>query len=239
MVQLLDKQGLWAEIAATGGNKGRLISVLEEAIRTGVLANGERLPTEREVADVTGLSRNTVRDAFSRLTDRGLIARQVGRGTFVSHSLQELESHPVDGLPVQVPSPRQLVEFRTECEPTLATLIVMNASDAELLEIEQVAFMGRDAATWDHSEANDSEFHAMLYDATGNAVFRHIGHYLRQVRRSQAWMSLKQQTFSLERWKHYQQEHELIIACLRNRDIKGSRDALRMHLSRVQGWVAG
>lgn len=239
MVQLLDKQDLWAEIAASGGNKGRLISIFEEAIRNGVLADGERLPTEREVADATGLSRNTVRDAFSRLTERGLIARQVGRGTFVNRAPRDVDAHPAEGLPFQLPSPRQLVEFRTECEPTLATLIVMNASDTELLDIEQIAFKGRDATTWDQSEANDSEFHAKLYEATGNAVFRHIGNYLRQVRRSQVWMSLKQQTFSLDRWQHYQQEHELIITCLRNRDSKGSRDALRMHLSRVQGWVAG
>jgi DNA-binding FadR family transcriptional regulator len=115
----------------------------------------------------------------------------------------------------------------------------MNASDTELLGIEQIAFKGRGATTWEQSEVNDSEFHAMLYEATGNAVFRDIGNYLRQVRRSQAWMSLRQQTFALDRWQHYQQEHELIITCLCNRDSKGSRDALRMHLSRVQGWVAG
>jgi DNA-binding FadR family transcriptional regulator len=238
-MQVLDKQSLWTEIATAGGNKGRLISLLEEAIRNGVLTHGERLPTEREVAEATGLSRNTVRDAFSRLTERGFIARQVGRGTFVNHSPREPSLKPAESALPHLPSPRELTEFRMECEPTLTTLIVMNASDAELIEIEQLARKGRDTITWDQSEANDAEFHARLYEATGNSVYQHIGRYLRQVRRSQAWMSLKQQTFSLERWQHYQQEHEVIITCLRNRDSRGSREALRIHLSRVQGWVGG
>jgi DNA-binding FadR family transcriptional regulator len=238
-MQVLDKQGLWTEIAASGGNKGRLISLLEEAIRNGVLTHGERLPTEREVAEATGLSRNTVRDAFSRLTERGFIARQVGRGTFVNHSSKEQASKPSDNALPDLPSPRELTEFRMECEPTLTTLIVLNASDAELTKIEQLARNGRETTTWDQSEANDAEFHASLYEATGNSVYQYIGRYLKQVRRSQAWMSLKQQTFSLERWQRYQEEHEVIITCLRNRDSRGSSEALRMHLSRVQGWVGG
>ncbi|WP_230534225.1 FadR/GntR family transcriptional regulator [Microvirga roseola] len=239
IMQLLDRQGLWAEIAASSGNKGRLIAALEEAIRNGMLPRGARLPTEREIAEATGLSRNTVRDAFSRLTERGLIARQVGRGTFVNLAMKEPELPLHENGQVRLPSPRELVEFRAECEPTTAMLIVMNASDAELMDIEQLALKGREALTWDQSEANDAEFHSRLYEATGNSVFQHIGCYLRQVRRSQAWMSLKQQTFSLERWRKYQQEHELIVTALRSRDVRGSREALRNHLSRVQGWVDG
>jgi len=57
---------------------------LAELIRDGTLAPGERLPSEREVTDISGLSRVTVRKALRGLADRGLIRQRQGSGTYVS-----------------------------------------------------------------------------------------------------------------------------------------------------------
>ena len=74
---------VWSGIPG-GADKRQIVALIEAAIRDGRLPRGERLPTERAIAEASGLSRNTVRDALARLVDRGLIARQVGRGTFVA-----------------------------------------------------------------------------------------------------------------------------------------------------------
>jgi len=233
--------GIWATLSSAGIDKRQITAAIEAAIRDGSLPAGERLPTERAIADASGLSRNTVRDALARLVDRGLIARQVGRGTFVVGPAMPAAARggaiSADFGKI-VPSPRELVEFRSECEPVLASLIVMNASDHELAEIEALALAGRTATLWHDCEAVDSEFHGRLYAATRNPVFQEIGRYMEAARRSQAWLSLKQQTFSLDRWQRYQAEHEQIVALLLRRDARTAQDALRAHLGRVQGWVA-
>jgi GntR family uxuAB operon transcriptional repressor len=236
---------LWGSLAATGGDKKLLIAALETAIRDGRLRLGERLPTERMIAQAAGLSRNTVRDALARLADRGMIARQVGRGTFVVETSVVETGEARDGdapaglaFAGRQPSPRELVEFRAECEPALTGLIVMNASDQELADIQRLALTGRSTETWSQCEEVDSEFHARLFAATGNGVFLQIGIAMRQMRKTAAWLSLKQQTFSLERWQQYQAEHETIIDYLIGRDSRNSRDALRHHFARVRGWVA-
>jgi DNA-binding FadR family transcriptional regulator len=236
----LQADTLWASLAATGGDKKLLIAALEAAIREGRLARGERLPTERSIAQAAGLSRNTVRDALSRLADRGMIARQVGRGTFVveTDDLRDLDLAPEGVFAERDPSPRELVEFRAECEPALTGLIVMNASDKELLDIQRLALTGREALTWSQCEDVDAEFHTRLFGATGNSVFVQLGGWMRRMRKTPAWMSLKQQTFSLERWQQYQLEHEAIIDHLIGRDSRNSREALRLHFARVRGWVA-
>src|SRR5215212_1846509 len=56
---------------------------LADRIEAGHLAPGQRLPAERDLALVLGVSRMTVRQALASLATRGLVERGVGRGTFV------------------------------------------------------------------------------------------------------------------------------------------------------------
>jgi 2-aminoadipate transaminase len=58
-------------------------------IRSGELAQGERLPATRELAGQLGLNRTTVSAAYELLETEGLISGQVGRGSFVTGLLQE------------------------------------------------------------------------------------------------------------------------------------------------------
>src|SRR5579862_935026 len=55
-------------------------------IRSGLLPHGERLPATRELAGVLGLNRTTIAAAYEMLESEGLIAGQVGRGSFVTGS---------------------------------------------------------------------------------------------------------------------------------------------------------
>jgi GntR family transcriptional regulator len=57
---------------------------LEEKIRSGSLPEDGQLPTEADLRDVYGASRNTIRDAIKRLTGKGLIETRPGQGTFVT-----------------------------------------------------------------------------------------------------------------------------------------------------------
>lgn len=59
---------------------------LVELIEAGRLAVGDRLPPERELADWVGVSRMTARAALRSLAQRGLVERDVGRGSFVARA---------------------------------------------------------------------------------------------------------------------------------------------------------
>jgi len=56
---------------------------LRQMIESGELGHGTQLPTELELRDQYGASRNTIRDAVKLLTTRGLIETRPGQGTFV------------------------------------------------------------------------------------------------------------------------------------------------------------
>src|SRR3954468_776567 len=62
----------------------QLYEQLAQQIRSGALGRGERLPATRELAGLLGLNRTTVSAAYELLEESGLIAGQVGRGSYVT-----------------------------------------------------------------------------------------------------------------------------------------------------------
>jgi 2-aminoadipate transaminase len=62
----------------------QLFEQIAGQIRSGELENGERLPATRELAGQLGLNRTTISAAYELLEAEGLIAGQVGRGSFVT-----------------------------------------------------------------------------------------------------------------------------------------------------------
>jgi GntR family transcriptional regulator len=75
-----------------------------EAIATGDLVPGHRLPPERELADRLGVSRMTLRQALDSLERRGMLARSRGRrgGTFVAEPKIERDMTTLAGLSQQL-----------------------------------------------------------------------------------------------------------------------------------------
>ncbi len=72
---------------------------LQRQIESGELARGSQLPTEIELREEYGASRNTVRDAIKWLTTRGLVETRPGQGTFVTEKIDPFVttlSGPVD-----------------------------------------------------------------------------------------------------------------------------------------------
>lgn len=84
----------------------QLEALLRQRLRSGALAPGERLPTEHELCRTLGVSRTTVRRALGRLTERGLLVRHPGRGTFVASSAAD-DAAGVTEVVVTVPNERR------------------------------------------------------------------------------------------------------------------------------------
>lgn len=89
----------------------RIADVLAEDARGGRLRPGARLPTHRELADRLGVTVGTVTRGYAEAARRGLLAGEVGRGTFVRGPLPEV-------VPAAAP-PSGLVELGLNLPPPL------------------------------------------------------------------------------------------------------------------------
>jgi GntR family transcriptional regulator len=78
--------------AKTGGPLYMRVSKrIENAIARGVINPGDALPSERDIAEMSGISRVTVRKAVQDLVRSGLLVQRHGSGTFVRQKLERVE----------------------------------------------------------------------------------------------------------------------------------------------------
>ncbi|MEU6142210.1 aminotransferase class I/II-fold pyridoxal phosphate-dependent enzyme [Streptomyces sp. NPDC047081] len=81
---------LHLEVAATGGRRAAVAAALREAVRSGRLAPGTRLPPYRSLAADLGVARNTVADAYAELVAEGWLTARQGSGTRVAERAEPL-----------------------------------------------------------------------------------------------------------------------------------------------------
>ncbi|MGA5501495.1 PLP-dependent aminotransferase family protein [Streptomyces umbrinus] len=84
---------LHLELSGPGGRRAALIRALREAVRSGRLAPGTRLPPYRSLAADLGVARNTVADAYAELVAEGWLTARQGSGTLVAERAEPLGTH--------------------------------------------------------------------------------------------------------------------------------------------------
>ncbi|MFF5312317.1 MocR-like pyridoxine biosynthesis transcription factor PdxR [Streptomyces massasporeus] len=92
---------LHLELTGPGGRRAALIRALREAVRSGRLAPGTRLPPYRSLAADLGVARNTVADAYAELVAEGWLTARQGSGTRVAERAEPLR--PAARVPKKAP----------------------------------------------------------------------------------------------------------------------------------------
>jgi GntR family transcriptional regulator, transcriptional repressor for pyruvate dehydrogenase complex len=150
--------------------KSEIIRRLELRIVGGEFVSGEKLPSERELAEHYGVSRPVIREGLSGLVERGLVDIQAGRGTFVREVAVDELSQSLNRVAARTGiTTRHLVEARLMVEVTAARYAAamprrsMEAMDDALQRHE-------DARTLVDRVSTDLEFHEAIATASGNPV---------------------------------------------------------------------
>ena len=116
----------------------KLAHRLRQQIVDGEIGAGEALPSERDLCDITGASRVTVRKAIELLIEEGLLSRRQGSGTYVTPRIQAPGSY--------LSSFSEDAEARGEATDIIWVMkIVADASEEEirLLELPEGAKVAR------------------------------------------------------------------------------------------------
>jgi len=217
-----------------GNTFDEVVSQLREMIHSGELRPGDRLPPERDLAKLLGVSRPTLRAGISSLAAVGVLQPRQGTGTFVveTEGPPELDSSALRLMAsLQGFAPSEMFEARRSLEMAIAALAAERATP------EQIASMSEELtgmfASLDEPEqflVHDMSFHQMVAAASGNRILTALMNMVATI-----LFEVRSRTVKRARdLKESAEMHRRIYRAIRGRDHEAARNAMREHLLLAQ-----
>jgi GntR family transcriptional regulator, transcriptional repressor for pyruvate dehydrogenase complex len=188
-----------------------------------------RLPTERALTEMLGVSRRAVRRALEVLESEGLIWRRQGAGTFVGEKPDGWSDH-VEAL-VAGTDIMEIMEVRLRIEPQLAQLAAMRAKPDEIDRMRVLAEKTGQSTDADSKELWDGSLHRQIAQSAGNQLFLSIFDVVNRIRQDDAWQSIRERarrTGTNGRTSY--EQHMAIVDAIASRDPGRAGEAMRQHL---------
>ena len=216
---------------------GGVVARFQELIARGELAAGDRLPSERALAEQFGVGRNSIREALRELEVLGLVEARRGDGTYLrapdaGHLMAPFRSV----ISLSTAAASEVLEFRRVFEPEIAALAARNidAGGRELL--------GRSIRRYDDAlgapapaREADVDFHTAIARCTRNPLVIAVQEALAQLLVD---FRSKLVDSSYEMGQQVARGHQAIFGAVMAGDEDNARAAMLAHLDGVEGALA-
>lgn len=200
---------------------------------------GDRLPPEREIAEMLDVTRTVVREALIMLEINGLVEVRRGAGIYVLDcSAKEDVVESADSHHCNDAGPFELLQARQLLESNIAEFAALQATREDIIKMRQALQLEeRELASSapGSSESGDMQFHLAIAEATHNSMLVEL------FRQSWQWRENNPMWIQLHRHlgdTHYRQEwlvdHKRILAALIKKDARAAKIAMWQHLENVK-----
>lgn len=219
-----------------------VVQQIELLILRGILHPGERLPSERDLADRMGVSRPSLREAIADLQDRGLLTSRPNAGIFVADVLGSAFSPALIGLfSAHDEAVFDYLTFRRDMEGLAAERAAQHASDTDLAVIDAIftkmeaAHAKRDAS--DEAEL-DARFHMAIIEASHNVVMLHMMRSMYDLLRQGVFYNRQMMFKNRATRDTLLDQHRAINSAIQSRNPQAAREAVALHLGFVEASLA-
>ena len=204
---------------------------LQRRIAQGELKPGDRLPTEKALGEVFGVSRAVVREAIARLKADGLIESRQGSGAYVVEAPKTINLRFWQGADPDLDELHDIFELRAMVEGAVAELAARRRNRKDLKEMAaQLQAMDMAlAAGHDGTEADDN-FHIAMARATHNAYIGRLVEFLGRHfsdSRKLSWQGTRRE---LAHPQEAQREHRALFEAITAGDAEVARRCALDHL---------
>jgi GntR family transcriptional repressor for pyruvate dehydrogenase complex len=199
------------------------------------LQPGDKLPSERELAETLSVSRSSIRDAIRSLELMGMVEPRQGAGTIVREISSESLINPLaNALKRKEELIGELLDFRKMLEPPLAARAATRASLDEIVEMEDILDrQQKKLSQGDNAIAEDSEFHYTIALASGNSVVLKVLDTLMDLLRDTRERSLQVEG----RPQKSVGGHRRILSAIKRHDAEAAKAAMRRHIEDIEEMV--
>jgi GntR family transcriptional repressor for pyruvate dehydrogenase complex len=209
-----------------------VVRQLHQLIDAGKLKAGDRLPSERELAETFRVSRSSVREAIKALENEGLVITRPGSGTFITAvnveaiipQLASLLSRGKDAL-------LDLFEMRCMVEPSIAALAAERATPADILRLKEIYTEQEQQLKRDtFAVESDAAFHLTIGRATHNAALQRLVASIVEMLKPIREKSLQ----TPSRAHKSLASHREILVAIERHDPELARQAMQQHILAVE-----
>jgi GntR family transcriptional repressor for pyruvate dehydrogenase complex len=205
---------------------------IKQLILEGALRPGERIASERDLADKLAVSRPSLREALEMLVEKGLLTTTHG-GTYVARFMAPL----TEPLALLMQSNERVISdyfgFRKLIEGPAARLAAEHATAPEKKAIadciERLKRAHKLEDPTDEAEA-DADLHMLIYEAGGNLVIMHVMRAFSEMLRSDVFYSRKKLYQSSEIRDVLLEQHEAIGLAIERGDGAAAETAATGHI---------
>lgn len=219
---------------STKSESKRLYEQVAEALAARIAAGepkvGERLPSERDLAQTFGVSRPTVREAVIALELDGLVEVKMGSGVYVR------AKRPSGGKAGETDiGPFELLEARRAIEGEACAMAALRVTSETIARLRALVeeMENENARDVVMSEDADRRFHMVIVEATQNSAMIQVVRNLWDARNRSPQHQFLSQKGRAAGVKPRINEHTAIVDALSMRDPAAARRAMRDHLTRV------
>ena len=210
-----------------------LFAKIEARIRSGELAPGARLPTQKEIADTEKVSRTVVREAVARLGAQGLTVSRQGSGVFVADTAQYRAFQITPEELNELADVIKLLEIRLGVETEMAGLAAARRTTADIGAIQDALqdMVELEADPVAAAKA-DRAFHLAIARATQNDYYVRFAEFLglRLVPPRNLYLRNQPQSAQVAYSAKVHAEHQAIVDAIVRMDTERAREAARHHM---------
>ncbi|MBA2518138.1 MAG: FadR family transcriptional regulator [Chloroflexia bacterium] len=201
---------------------------LVDYLLSGQVAPGERIPSERQLAQDLGVGRSAVREAIKSLALLGLVEVRQGDGTYLWRIDTGLPIQKIEwGLLLGVKRTHDLVEARRHLELAVAGLAAERRDEAAVLTLRELfAEMEAAASDPDRFVNADVAFHLRIAEATGNEVLVRMMSSISELLRD--WIARVMRDEA--NFRPSLEEHRAVLAAIVAGDANAARSAMLAHM---------
>jgi GntR family transcriptional repressor for pyruvate dehydrogenase complex len=214
-----------------------VVDQLIKLINENKLRVGDRLPSERDLAESMGVSRGVLRESIRALEIAGIIEAKSGSGNFIKSNINISREIEAFNILEEEDNPLDIILVRKNLEPLAVKMAVRNAEKEDIERLERILQKmksNKDKGIIDNKI--DGQFHVAITMASKNRTLLDIMRLIvLKMQKQKFWQYTKEKSiYSLGHSGLYLEEHTQLVDAIKDKNEELALKSINKHLRDVE-----